>query len=148
MPATAGKGRRLPRLPTSCSFGGVTTTASILLVEDDSLLRHAFRLLLEDAGYEVREAGTAAETLASVADRSPSLILLDLGLPDRPGLDVVRELMSDPGHRHIPIVALTGRVGPEERRACIEAGCTQYIPKPIEPRELLRRLPELLGQNR
>ena len=47
----------------------------------------------------------------------------------------------------LPIVALTGRVGPEERRACIEAGCTQYIPKPIEPRELLRRLPELLERN-
>lgn len=117
---------------------------SILLVEDDTLLSNAFRLLMEDAGYEVREAATAAQALNAVAERPPNLILLDLGLPDRPGLEVVRELVADPETRHIPVVALTGRVGPEEQRACIEAGCTQYLPKPIEPRELLRRLPEFL----
>jgi two-component system KDP operon response regulator KdpE len=120
------------------------TAASILLVEDDPLLSHAFRLLLEDAGYEVREAGTAGQALEAVAQRAPNLILLDLGLPDRPGLDVVRELVADPETSHIPVVALTGRVGPEEQRACIEAGCTQYLAKPIEPRELLRRLPDFL----
>jgi two-component system KDP operon response regulator KdpE len=118
--------------------------ASILLVEDDPLLRHAFRLLLEDAGYDVREAGSAREALAAVESRAPALILLDLGLPDRPGLEVVRQLTGDPDTQHIPVVALTGRVGAEEQRACMEAGCAQYIPKPIEPRELLRRLPSFL----
>jgi CheY-like chemotaxis protein len=117
------------------------TPSSILLVEDDPLLRHAFKLLLEDAGYIVHEAGTAGEALASVAAHSPSLVLLDLGLPDRHGLEVARELTRAPATRHIPIIALTGRVGPEEQRACIEAGCRHYIAKPIEPRELLRRLP-------
>lgn len=121
-----------------------TIVTAILLVEDDPLLRHAFRLLLEDAGYEVHEAGSAAEAMTSVARHAPALILLDLGLPDRPGLDVVRELIGDAETQHIPIVALTGRVGPEERRACMEAGCAQYLAKPIEPRELLRRLPEFL----
>lgn len=120
------------------------TAALILLVEDDPLLRDAFRLLLEDAGYGVREAGTAGEALAAVAEQTPALILLDLGLPDRPGLDVARELSRQPDTQHIPVVALTGRVGPEEQRACIEAGCAQYLAKPVEPRELLRRLPELL----
>lgn len=124
-----------------------TTAVSILLVEDDPLLRHAFRLLLEDAGYHVEEAGSAAETLRSIERRTPSLILLDLGLPDRPGLELARELAAHPDHHRIPVVALTGRVGPNERRACIEAGCTQYLAKPIEPRELLRRLPELLRPN-
>ncbi len=126
----------------------MTTTAadSILLVEDDPLLRHAFRLLLEDAGYVVREAGSASEALAEIASRTPSLILLDLGLPDRPGLDIIRELNHDPNTQHIPVVALTGRVGPEERRACMEAGCTQYLIKPIEPRELIRRLPDFLAK--
>lgn len=114
---------------------------SILLVEDDPLLRQAFRLLLEDAGYLVSEAGTAAEALESVAAHPPRLILLDLGLPDRPGLDVARELSSRADTANIPIVALTGRVGAAEQRACMEAGCTQYITKPVEPRELLRRLP-------
>ncbi len=116
----------------------------ILIVEDDVLLREAFRLLLEDVGYEVREAGTAAEALDAVASDPPSLVLLDLGLPDRPGLEVARELRSTPDAHTTPVVALTGRVGAEERRACLEAGCTAYLPKPVEPRTLLRRINEVL----
>jgi CheY-like chemotaxis protein len=118
---------------------------TILLVEDDPLLRHAFRLLLEDAGYEVHEAGTAAQALDEAAARKPALVLLDLGLPDRPGLEVARHITSQPETAGIRVVALTGRVGSHERDACFEAGCSHFFTKPIEPRELLRRLPELLA---
>lgn len=121
------------------------TPVTILLVEDDPALRQAFRLLLEDAGYAVAEAGTAAAALASVAADPPGLVLLDLGLPDRPGLEVARTLSGTPATAHIPIVALTGRVGAAERRACMEAGCRQYLTKPVELRELLRQLPDLLN---
>ncbi|MBX6363653.1 MAG: response regulator [Gemmatimonadetes bacterium] len=124
------------------------TTSSlrtILLVEDDSLLRDAFRLLLEDVGYRVREAGTAAEALTAAAEVTPSLVLLDLGLPDAPGLDVARGLRAAPATRETPIVALTGRVGAEEKRLCLEAGCNYYLAKPVEPRQLLRRISEVLG---
>jgi CheY-like chemotaxis protein len=116
----------------------------ILLVEDDPLLRDALRILLEEAGYLVRVAATAAETLAAVAVETPALILLDLGLPDRSGLDVVRMLRARPGTRPTPIVALTGSVGPRDRQACLEAGCTSFLAKPVEPQYLLRRLPTLL----
>lgn len=119
-------------------------TPSILLVEDDPLLRHAFRLLLEDAGYLVHEAGTAAQALACAASERPSLVLLDLGLPDRPGLEVARVITTQPETKGVRVVALTGRVGARERDECFEAGCTHFFTKPIEPRELLRRLPELL----
>lgn len=118
--------------------------ATILLIEDDPLLRDAFRLLLEDAGYRVREAGSATEALAAVAGEIPSLILLDLGLPDRPGLEVARTLRQQSATSTLPIVALTGRAGAGERRACLDAGCTSYFCKPVEPRELLRQIPELL----
>lgn len=118
---------------------------TILLVEDDPLLRDAFRLLLEDAGYRVREAGTVAGALRSVDELRPSLILLDLGLPDGPGLDIVRTLRQRPETREIPVVALTGRAGVDERLTCLEAGCTAYLAKPVEPRELLRQLPTLLA---
>jgi CheY-like chemotaxis protein len=123
----------------------ITRTPSILLVEDDPLLRHAFRLLLEDAGYQVHEAGTAAQALDRAATEQPSLVLLDLGLPDRPGLEVARSITSQPETAGIRVVALTGRVGSRERDACFAAGCSHFFTKPIEPRELLRRLPELLG---
>lgn len=123
----------------------IDPAASILLVEDDPLLRHAFRLLLEDAGYQVHEAATAAEALDQASARMPSLVLLDLGLPDRPGLEVARHLTSQQETAGIRIVALTGRAGARERDECLAAGCTHFFTKPIEPRELLRRLPELIG---
>lgn len=116
----------------------------ILLVEDDRLLRQAFRLLLEDAGYRVQEAGTAAEAIAA-AEAGPAAIVLDLGLPDRPGLEVCRALREHPITRHSPIIALTGRAGESERRACFEAGCTLYFAKPLEPRKLLRHLSDLVS---
>lgn len=119
-------------------------TGSILIVEDDPLLRHAFRLLLEDAGYAVREAGTAQEALSAAQQETPELVILDIGLPDRSGLDVARELVAADPTRRTPIVALTGRVGAEEQQACLDAGCSDYLAKPVEPRELLRRIPDLL----
>jgi hypothetical protein len=61
---------------------------TILLVEDDQLLREALRMLLEDAGYRVLEAETAAQALDRSSDERPALVVLDLGLPDRPGLEV------------------------------------------------------------
>lgn len=121
-----------------------TSGALILLVEDDSLLRGAFRLLLEDAGYRVHEAATAAEALDATNGEHPALILLDLGLPDRPGLDVARILRQRTDTATIPIMALTGHAGDADRTACIGAGCTAYVAKPIEPRHLLRKIIDLL----
>ncbi len=124
----------------------VARRGRILLVEDDDLLREAFRLLLEEVGYVVYEAGTAAEALRSAAAERPALVLLDLGLPDRPGLEVARELRRAPETRATPVFALTGRVGAEERRACLDAGCSVYLVKPIDPRLLLRRIDETLSR--
>ncbi len=120
-------------------------SAKILLVEDDAMLREAFRLLLEDVGYEVHEAGTAAEALRAAAVDKPALVLLDLGLPDRPGLDVARELKRSPATEATTVFALTGHVGPAERQACLDAGCSVYLAKPVEMRQLLRRIHEVLG---
>lgn len=118
--------------------------ATILLVEDDALLRDAFRLLLEEAGYTVLEAGSAADALSQVAEHAPALLILDLGLPDESGLNVARALRAQQETRATPIVALTGHAGAAEERACMRAGCTTYFAKPVEPEELLNRLPDLL----
>lgn len=114
----------------------------ILLVEDDALLRHAFRLLLEDAGYAISEAGTAAEAVAKATSDVPDLVLLDMGLPDAPGLEVCRQLRQHEETGKTPIIALTGRVGAAEKQECLDAGCTYYLTKPIEPRVLIKRLRE------
>lgn len=123
-----------------------TSNTRILLVEDDSLLRHAFKLLLEDAGYDIREAGTASEAIAGARRETPDLILLDLGLPDANGLDVARALRGDEAMRDIPIIALTGRVGTQEKADCLAAGCTSYLTKPIDPKTLIKRLAEFLAE--
>lgn len=117
---------------------------TILIVEDDDLLRDAFKILLEDAGYQVLEAATGRRALEVAQERLPALVILDMGLPDGPGLDVVQAIRRDPDLMDTPVIALTGRVGEEERRACLEAGCDRYLSKPIAPSDLLRELPELL----
>jgi DNA-binding response OmpR family regulator len=117
----------------------------ILLVEDDSLLRHAFKLLLEDNGYRISEAASAADAIAKAKSDTPDLILLDLGLPDAPGLEVARELRLHDGTKDTTIIALTGRVGEDHMRACLDAGCTSYLAKPIEPKKLMKKLEELLA---
>jgi CheY-like chemotaxis protein len=119
---------------------------TILIVEDDELLRDAFKLLLEDAGYQVLEAGTAGDALRLVTERLPALVVLDLGLPDRPGLDVVRAMRQDLDLKDTPVIALTGRVGDQERRACLDAGCDRYLAKPVAPTDLLRELPTLMAR--
>lgn len=117
----------------------------ILLVEDDDLLRESFGLLLDDAGYRVVPAGTAAEALDAVRDSDPSLVILDLGLPDRPGLEVVREIRADPSVSDIAVIALTGRVGAQYEKACLDAGCDRFLSKPVAAKQLLDELAALVG---
>lgn len=117
----------------------------LLIVEDDLYLREAFRMMLEDSGYQVFEAENGAAALEAVHSHKPHLVLLDLGLPDRSGLDVAKDIKRDPATADTVIVALTGRVGAAEKRECLEAGCKEYFAKPFSPKELLRKLPDLLA---
>lgn len=117
---------------------GVTVT--ILLVEDEALLRGAFRTLLEATGYRVREAGTGKEARVIFEAEEPDLVLLDIGLPDCDGLEIAREFRGRAGSG-LRIVALTGRSGPDIAQKCIAAGCVDHVVKPIAPRDLVRRIP-------
>jgi CheY-like chemotaxis protein len=122
-----------------------TTGKHLLIVEDGQFLREAFRMMLEDAGSKVSDADCAAAELNAVQTAKPDLVLLDLGLPDRSGLEVAREIKADPRTADIVILALTGSVGNAERKACLEAGCTAYFAKPLSPKEFLKKLPEFLA---
>ena len=116
---------------------------TVLLVEDNETIRHAFRILLEDSGYTVAEAGSGQEALDQASDRVPALILMDLGLPDISGLEVTRRLRAASATRDVPVIALTGRALETDEQACLEAGCTAYLSKPIDSAGLLRRIGEL-----
>ena len=119
----------------------------VLVVEDSEAIRHAFTLLLEECGYAVAAAGTGADAIRIAAERSPDLVLLDLGLPDLSGLDVARRLKADAATRAIPIVALTGRDDDADRTALLSAGCAAYLLKPVETQRLIRDLPSYISSS-
>ena len=121
------------------------TGPTVLLVEDSDAIRAAFTILLEDAGYRVLGAGTAAEALALAgAPGLPDVVLLDLGLPDVSGLEVVRHLKASRRTAGVPVVALTGRDDDRDREACLAAGCAAYLVKPVDTQQLVRDLRRLV----
>jgi CheY-like chemotaxis protein len=124
---------------------GEPTGKTVLLVEDSDAIRDAFTILLEDAGYTVLGAGTGEDALRLAAEHLPDLVLLDMGLPDMTGLDVVRQVKADPRMAGIAVVAVTGRDEASDRRACLEAGCTAYIVKPVNTQKLVRDLPGFMA---
>jgi len=129
------------------STGG-SPALSILLVEDSAPIRNAFRILLEDCGYSVTEAECGEEALRLAGEDRPTLILLDLGLPDIDGLEVTRRLRSMDETAATPIIALTGRTLEADSQACIAAGCTTFLSKPIDSSRLLQEIETLAGARR
>jgi CheY-like chemotaxis protein len=120
---------------------GDPVARTVLLVEDSEPIRDAFTILLEDAGYAVLGAETGAEALRLTEERMPDLVLLDMGLPDMTGLEVVRQIKAAPRTASVAVVALTGRDEEADRRACLAAGCAAYIVKPVNTQKLVRDLP-------
>ena len=113
----------------------------ILLVDDDALLRRGLRYTLEQAGYAVREAGTAEAGLELVREVSPDLILLDVGLPGMDGLQALRELQRE---HEIPVIFLTARRRELDEVLGLELGADDYVTKPYDPDVLLARIRAVL----
>ena len=120
---------------------------TVLLVEDSDAIRDAFTILLEDAGYTVLGAGTGEDALRLAAEHVPDLMLLDMGLPDMTGLDVVQRVKAAPETAGIAVVAVTGRDEHADRKASLAAGCAAYIVKPVNTQKLVRDLPGFIGNS-
>jgi CheY-like chemotaxis protein len=114
---------------------------TVLLVEDSEAIRNAFTILLEDAGYTVHGTGSGRDALVLAELHAPDLVLLDMGLPDLGGLEVVRRLKAAEATRRSAVVAVTGRDEERDRTACLAAGCEDYLIKPIQLQRLLRSIP-------
>jgi CheY-like chemotaxis protein len=119
----------------------------VLVVEDSDAIRTAFTILLSECGYEVSGAATGADAVRLACEQHPALVLLDLGLPDISGLDVVRRIKADPATRAIPVVALTGRDDDHDRDALLSAGCAAYLVKPVDTQRLIRDLPGYIARS-
>jgi len=117
----------------------------ILAVEDDPHIARLLALELGRLGYSLDTVGTAAEALARVHASPPNLMLLDLGLPDRDGADVLRELRAAGGS--LPVICLTARDRPVERVGGLRAGADDYIVKPFDISELDARIQAVLRRS-
>jgi two-component system KDP operon response regulator KdpE len=113
----------------------------ILLIDDESQIRRLLRFTLEDAGYTVRDTETGQKGLVELAHKQPDAVILDLGLPDIPGIDVLRRLREWSG---VPVLVLSvfGQEG--QKIEALDAGADDYLTKPFAGGELLARLRALL----
>ncbi len=109
----------------------------ILLIEDDPQIRRFLRAALAAEEYRLQEATTAEEGSTQAAARQPDLILLDLGLPDRDGLDVIRSVRQ---WGQIPILVLSARGQEKDKIAALDLGADDYVAKPFAIGELLARI--------
>lgn len=109
----------------------------VLVVEDEPALARALAITLRARGYETDLARTGAAALDAVADRHPDLVVLDLGLPDLDGMDVLRAVR---GWSAVPVVVLSARQGSSDKVAALDAGADDFVTKPFGMDELLARL--------
>ena len=117
---------------------------SILVIEDQALNRKVVRIVLQSEGYEVIEAIDAAEALACLEKVIPELILMDIALPGQSGEELTRQIKADPEMCSIPIIALTAAAMSGDRERLLKAGCDDYLSKPIDIQELLKRVAHYL----
>ncbi len=109
----------------------------VLIVDDDPQLLRALRINLVARHHDVQVATTGADALQLAAIHLPDLVLLDLGLPDLDGVDVIHGLR---GWTDVPIIVLSGRSGGPDKVAALDAGADDYVTKPFGVEELLARM--------
>ena len=109
----------------------------VVVIEDEPHIRRFVRSALEAEGWQVHEADTAKKGLTEAGTRKPDLLVLDLGLPDGDGLDVIRDVRGWSG---VPIIVLSARSDEADKIAALDAGADDYLTKPFGVGELLARV--------
>jgi two-component system, cell cycle response regulator DivK len=118
---------------------------SILIIEDNEQNLYLMRFLLEKNGFTIEEACNGREGIEKALSVNPDLILLDIQLPDIDGYTVARELRKSQKHKEVPIIAVTSFAMTGDRTKCMEAGCSGYIEKPINPDLIVGEIKKYLG---
>lgn len=114
--------------------------ARVLLVEDFADSREYFAQILQVHGHQVIEAADGNEALSLACDQSPDVILMDLSLPTLDGWQAASHLKAEPKTCRIPVIALTAHALSGDEQRAREAGCDDYVAKPVLPRELVDRV--------
>ena len=119
----------------------------ILIVDDEVDLLMSIDYALSKEGYSISTSETGQSAVAKARVKTPDLVVLDWMLPDIPGVEVCRQLKSDPATSHIPVLMLTARAEVENRVEGLEAGAEDYVVKPFSMRELILRIQALLKRS-
>jgi DNA-binding response OmpR family regulator len=114
----------------------------VLVVDDEPTVRDVVARYLERDGYVVREIGDGAEVMAAIESFHPDLVVLDVMLPGRSGLEVLRDLGDK-----VPVILLTARTDETDRVLGLELGADDYVVKPFSPRELVARVRSVLRRS-
>lgn len=117
---------------------------TVLIVEDEPPQAEMLSYNLQSAGFKVLIANTGEDGLGQARENTPDVIVLDWMLPGMSGIEVCRQLRTDPATRTIPIIMLTARGEEQDRVQGIEIGADDYVVKPYSPRELVARIKGLL----
>jgi two-component system KDP operon response regulator KdpE len=121
----------------------MSQTATILVIDDEPQIRKFLRISLASQGYKVLEAATGADGLSQAALNKPDLVVLDLGLPDLDGQQVLRELRE---WTNVPVLVLSVRAGETQKVEALDSGANDYVTKPFGIQEFLARIRALLRQ--
>jgi DNA-binding response OmpR family regulator len=119
----------------------VTQAHTILVVEDEASIASFISLYLKNAGYQVKAVGSGSAALNQVAAGMPSMIILDLNLPDMDGIEICRRIRKS---SDVPILMLTARDEDVDKIIGLEVGADDYLTKPFNPRELVARVKSVL----
>ena len=121
------------------------TSPVALLVEDEPQIRRFLRTALEAEGWIVHETDTARQGLVDAGTRKPDLLVVDLGLPDRDGIELIRDLRT---WSAVPVIVLSARIAEKEKIAALDAGADDYLTKPFGVGELLARVRATMRRRR
>jgi two-component system KDP operon response regulator KdpE len=119
------------------SAGNSTPAPVALIVDDEPQIRRLLRVTLEANGYRVFDAATGQDGIVQTAQRRPDVVLLDLGLPDLSGVEVLNRLRE---WSRVPVIILSVRDREDDKVAALDAGADDYVTKPFNSAELLARL--------
>jgi phosphate regulon transcriptional regulator PhoB len=120
----------------------------VMVIEDEKEIRELVRYNLERAGFRVATSDDGEQGLERIFASRPDAVVLDLMLPGRSGLEVLRELRDEPMTRDLPVIVLTARSAEMDKLLGFEHGADDYLTKPFSPRELIARLQALLRRTR
>lgn len=117
----------------------------ILICDDEDVLRQLVRASLERGDYELLEAADGEEAIEVAAAQRPQLILLDMMMPGRTGLQVLEHIRADPLLAATPVIMLSARTQDNDRAAADDAGATVFLPKPFSPSDLAELVAKTLA---